>query len=517
MKKLQEVLRQFGVPHSERVSSKWRCEVLKPQPQSAEDEEGIDEERLLECIHSNTPCFLPHDAAAAAVDSHMVSHGHDKDGVGFVTDAKWDKLPKPQIAYRPEWAAPGTLLEDAANYTLVNSFSEMLLSPSPSEKLNLQLFHRRGSDGDTAAGALPDLGSLLQWPIVLEDGATCETATRVSQNGAITWWHIDDCGEITMEYALPLLLSSGNVPVKLFIFAPSSSYDWFIFDHLGVVEGEVKGSKEEEEEQGEAEVASSQRNVRLDLFSTADAALPEQELLPTLRVAALYPGGQPLLLPPNTPHFVITLRSCAVVEQRRVANLALDEVAYFAERAKLWHTPPITYSYVAEQLQDERFVHNELVPSLVATFHAATEASSYFLKARIAASLYAIALFDETFALEGAARKSLRETLSAGEFAEFFGAPEKEKLLKYWDVKRLWPSANVRKVVENGNFSSSVPGFVAVVPGRGWSPVFGPVRGELSAAKQDAQRLRSCIVAGNEEQFFAQGGEWHDEVLDELF
>jgi hypothetical protein len=67
--------------------------------------------------------------------------------------------------------------------------------------------------------ALPVLPDLLDWPLedVLGTGAAdsapadtgegpavlVDRATRVSRKGAVTWWHLDDCGEFVLQAALP--------------------------------------------------------------------------------------------------------------------------------------------------------------------------------------------------------------------------------------------------------------------------------------------------------------------------
>ena len=75
---------------------------------------------------------------------------------------------------------------------MVNSFREVIESPLP---LNLQMFHREGSDNP----ALPNIPSNLLWPLksLLQGdnddlGVVVDMATRVSARSALTWWHLDD-------------------------------------------------------------------------------------------------------------------------------------------------------------------------------------------------------------------------------------------------------------------------------------------------------------------------------------
>jgi hypothetical protein len=113
---------------------------------------------------------------------------------------------------RSGWGAPGTHAASEEHVALVRSVSEVLRSP---EVLNLQLFHREGLD----AAKLPRLPDLLVWPAagllgsrdagggtgdgdeggVGGAGVACDCATRISRRGSLTWWHLDDGGEFTLQ------------------------------------------------------------------------------------------------------------------------------------------------------------------------------------------------------------------------------------------------------------------------------------------------------------------------------
>ena len=222
-------------------------------------------------------------------------------------------------------------------------FSDVV-SPENATPLNLQMFHR---GGDGLSRCLPDG---LEWPLpelfrAARDApqssadphaptpaparaVTVDKATRVSQRGALTWWHLDDGGEFVLQVGLPIRQSrlrdpktwsdpgapSDPVPphahapgsskpiVKVFVFADKASYKYIMQD-------------------GEANKTG--RAACLDLFGTPTAFLPPPEVLPPLIVAPLAAGGRPLLSPPNAPHLVLTVQDCVMVEERRISTLFL--------------------------------------------------------------------------------------------------------------------------------------------------------------------------------------------------
>ena len=115
-------------------------------------------------------------------------------GLDFVTRAEWNHFPKARLAMTSGWGAPNSRVVGAEHVTLVHSFSEVLQSPAT---VNLQLFHRGGDD----APRLPRLPAMLHWPLtaLLGAGEPCDMATRVSRAGAVTWWHLDDGGELVLQ------------------------------------------------------------------------------------------------------------------------------------------------------------------------------------------------------------------------------------------------------------------------------------------------------------------------------
>ena len=415
------------------VSSKWRC-VISPRLD--------DPSEALPLLCRGVPCRL---AASASADIHT----RVDDAFDFLDNPEWSTFPAPKIAFRAGWAGPGTEMEAEEYHKLITSFRDVTdhsrpapdasIKPSPplsaadangsaskdEEILNLQLFHR--ADAATHP-QLPILAEQLQWPAYLSDGAVCDNATRVSQRGAITWWHLDDSGEFVMQTGLRLHpkpqvhcrphdgsqsccsnpavcrelydnRTSDMLPVKLFIYGPPDSYDWFMHDDESDTSGKI---------------------AALQIFATPDDLLPKDDsLLPILTIAMLESGGRPLVSPPNIPHAVFTVNDCVMVEQRRVCNLFLDEVAYFLQKVKHWAGNPIVYQYVEKELQDEQFIHDVLVPGLLKSAlekieRAAASSDDRVLLERLVASLYAIHSFDKCFALDVDGRASLSNMLQEG-------------------------------------------------------------------------------------------------------
>ena len=106
---------------------------------------------------------------------------------------------------------------------------------------------------------------------------TCDMATRLSAKGALTWWHLDDGGEIVFQVGLPLkedrkldgpvlLGPNGKPVVKLFIFAEKDAYDFIIQD--------IESNK-------------TSRFNHLHLFDTHSSCLPDK-----VRTLARYGWGR---------------------------------------------------------------------------------------------------------------------------------------------------------------------------------------------------------------------------------
>ena len=148
-----------------------------------------------------------------------------------------------------------------------------------------------GDDDDFKA--LPAQGAIRKTGGV---GVPLDMATRLSAAGALTWWHLDDCGEFVFQVGLPLDLNesrrrrrrlggdnkpnqqqplllgpTGKPVVKLFVFAEKEDYEWIAQD--GVMNSTMKQSA-------------------LDLFNTPDHHLPQdQELVPPFSAVPLENDG----------------------------------------------------------------------------------------------------------------------------------------------------------------------------------------------------------------------------------
>eukprot|EP01065_Artemidia_motanka_P033729 TRINITY_DN40774_c0_g1_i1.p1 TRINITY_DN40774_c0_g1~~TRINITY_DN40774_c0_g1_i1.p1 ORF type:complete len:530 (+),score=173.55 TRINITY_DN40774_c0_g1_i1:51-1640(+) len=380
---LRDVLERLGVcpellPFP---SARWRCRVAGP---------ADDDAAVAAALLSGAPCHPP---------SELVSSIHeaaDGDGVTWITRPEWNDLPTPKLAFNSRWGKPGSSLVDPTTIVPVRHFSD-IVSHGDGDSRNLQMFHRDSADEP----ALPCLPRLLKWPLqdvlAAPDGdlsdsspdypaVVLDRATRLSQRGALTCWHLDDCGELVYQTALPCAdhRCRGTVPrgpsgrpiVKLFILAPRWAYDWVSQDQVQQRTGAF---------------------AQLDLWSTPEEALPADradmqfpdmpagEVLPELWVALVEAGGRPLLLPPNLPHTVLTLQDCVLTEERRLSRYWLDDVHYFEERNRLSKEQPIKYKFVGTTLRDPARVSADVVAPLLAA--AADDSKPGWLRGRALSAL----------------------------------------------------------------------------------------------------------------------------------
>ena len=351
--------------------------------------------------------------------------GRSRDGVSWACDAEWNAFARPKVAMVGGWGAPGSHLLSERHMRMVSSFSDVVDSEEP---LNLQMFHR--GDGNR----IPALPEKLKWPLPeffstaprtrtwrmrsgswrrdesvrgtrrerkrktqrkkstplrkcfprrARPAASAASASRWTRRraspaaGALTWWHLDDCGEFVFQVGLPLdptlprrprakrepprmlLGPTGRPVVKLFVFAEKKDYEWIAQD--GVMNATTKQSALDLFDTpewcvpSEREMADAASETRGDRRFDARDETPDgapNGWLPTFWVAPLEAGGPPLLSPPNVIHCVITARDCVMVEARRVSLAFLDEVEYFRRRAARWCEPPVQYRFVREDLPD---------------------------------------------------------------------------------------------------------------------------------------------------------------------
>ena len=452
---MRELFDAWDLPRRfrEGVAGSWRCRLV---PMAAD--EAQQRAFLLQGVpFLVTPDHARDVFDAVKKPSEMTTGDDDGEGakeeeavdaVSWACESPWSVFPRPKVAMVGGWGAPGSHLLSERHMRMVRSFREVV---DGSEPLNLQMFHR----DDTS---VPNLSSRFRWPLpaffsadppddassaspaspgagvasggrdataaaspVPEGvarteprsgpsealpaagaihktggvGVPLDAATRLSAAQALTWWHLDDCGEFVFQVGLPLdvdkpprarledgaprppqpvlLGPTGKPVVKLFVFAEKEDYEWVAQD--GVMNQTMKQSA-------------------LDLFDTPDHFLPQGREMtppfsaaplagddavyhppdeeagpmarrPTFWVAPLEAGGCPLLSPPNLIHLVLTVRDCVMVEERRLSLMFLDEVHYFQRRADRWCEPPVQYRFLREDLVDPARCRNGAVAPLL--------------------------------------------------------------------------------------------------------------------------------------------------------
>jgi len=208
-RKLRDVLFEYGILSEDALqgmSHHWECELVP---------EVDDDAAIREHVLHEEPCLCSPELAEGV-------HGRTgKDGLAFLS--QWDGFPKPKICMRSGWGGPGTQATGDDHVALVRGFREVLDSD---DALNLQLFHRPGDESDPG---LPVLSESLTWPVpevleTVERGGSSfvvDNATRVSKKGAVTWWHMDDCGEFTFQVGgyHPPALKCFHVTFSFFLFS----------------------------------------------------------------------------------------------------------------------------------------------------------------------------------------------------------------------------------------------------------------------------------------------------------
>ena len=514
---LKRVLRDWGLHDVARnVPDNVRCR-LAPTCATAEAER--------DAILRAVPAMC---ASSATYTEDVFAETSGRDALAWACESSWSRFPTPKVAMVSGWGAPGSLLHSNKRMTLVHGFDEVL---NGEEALNLQMFHR--ADGDD----VPVLPRKLKWPaeefFAIEPIAdTCDDvrrsvvlddATRVSAKGALTWWHLDDCGEFVFQVGLPearevepecLLGPSGKPVVKLFIFAERRDYAWIAQD---------------------AEMNKSMRNSALDIFNTPahffptaaemqtpssaplDASNPSRfegkqpntgvhDPSPILWIAPLEAGGPPLLSPPNLIHCVLTVRDCVMVEERRLSLAFMDEVLYFQRRASRWIEPPIFYSFVREDLSDPVKARQNAVEPLVRLLaddvsegERGTERARHFARclmslrilAEHAPELYALDSDGVAFAKSELARFTTWCHGASSEFAKSCRRALEE------DVRVVEYDSLAEQMLNEtlGAHLIADKRMCAVVHEKG-RPRWGPVRDNATAVEEDKREMKKAIRAG---------------------
>ncbi|WZN64813.1 hypothetical protein HKI87_10g63700 [Chloropicon roscoffensis] len=496
---LRDLLEQWGVQETltEGMSRRWRARVV---PLARTEDEVLDH------VLNGVPVLLG-DPRHASKPFEAIGRGSDKGcALEYFCGGEMDALSRPKIAFLGGWGAPGSDFSSEEYLSLVANFSDVV-DPKNENPKNLQMFHRPSEDegGEDGAQAreVPVLPRELDWPLrdllgssgevaggPTDAGVVVDNATRVSQRGAVTWWHLDDGGEFVLQVGLPLSKSrqrdprfwgeSGRPIVKIFIFAEKRHYKLIAQDLV---------------------TNKTSRAACLDLFNTPSEYLPEgddDDVLPVFWVAPLLAGGYPLLSPPNAPHMVVTAQDCVMIEQRRISKLFLDEVEYFLRRAKIWNTTPIFYDFIETELRDPNLVLSNVVEPLVALGtkalkslqEAGGEAEAKLWRrvlARIDSSLKTL-LLEELFAaaLEATRvriREFQRELQARGIQAEALDSREAERAALISDM-----AEEDEKVYRHGGKA-----FYALVHERG-SPRWGVPRQTREEAVKDRKKLKRAAM-----------------------
>ena len=298
-------------------------------------------------------------------------------------------------------------------------------------------------DADGNKTALPAQGAFYQPGGV---GVPLDMATRLSAAGALTWWHLDDCGEFVFQVGLPIdrdaapragtnpmrrkdggeLLGPTGKPVcKLFVFASREDYEWIAQD--GVMNQTMKQtaldlfdtpthylpSELELSEPYSSAPLESEKGAKFEAGVTGGGVSGgdtrrTRAKLPTFWVAPLECGGCPLLSPPNWIHCVLTVRDCVMVEERRLSLAFLDEVLYFQRRMTRWCEPPVQYRFIREDLTDE----NRCAAHVVAPLLRMLSGTSIAARCRARNSLKTLTSPDAGYATSDKTRAEIVDALT---------------------------------------------------------------------------------------------------------
>lgn len=511
------------------------------------------------------------------------------DCVSWACDSEWSTFVRPKVAMVGGWGAPGSHLLSERYMRMVDSFADVVDGDEP---LNLQMFHRE--DG----GGVPVLPTHLNWPLpeffdtnaseevkkALEEvearkikteiqtdpsikteasalpaqgasrrvggvGVPLDMATRLSAAGALTWWHLDDCGEFVFQVGLPidenlpkrrnakrepppiLLGPNGKPVVKLFIFVEKEDYEWIAQD--GVMNSTMKQSaldlfdtpehyvpsEEELREPFSTEPLSMETKSKRKEKESDRSSLSSNKSsrLPVFWVAPLEAGGPPLLSPPNVIHCVLTTRDCVMVEERKLSLLFMDEVEYFRRRAAKWCEPPVQYRFVREDLLDADRCRAGAVLPLLKTFRDARVAleegieetgemsdrdemeRQAMILARAMHSLHILLSQPNTYVMDATTRVAID-----AEFAKYKPFEEvllnlyllpdqiiggrREKAVSLFERMALEGVGNAHRMC----LDVGKPPVCAMVHEKG-RPRWGPARGSVEETSADRKAMRNAI------------------------
>lgn len=499
-RELRSLLEEWGCPASltESMSRRWRARVAPV---------ARTEDEILDHVTSGRPVLLG-DERYASKAFRAIRSESEGCALDYFTGGKLDALPRPKIAFLGGWGAPGSDMASEQYLSLVSNFSDVV-DPENDDPKNLQMFHRDQDEN------IPVLPRELEWPLPdllgtststsqadSDVGVVVDNATRLSQRGAVTWWHLDDGGEFVLQVGLPVkprASFSASQPVKIFIFADKAHYKTIAQDAVCNKTG---------------------RAACLDIFGTPSEYLPQSGssrngsdvgdgdgdeggdgVLPVFWVAPLMAGGFPLLSPPNSIHMVVTAQDCVMIEQRRISKVFLDECEYFMRRAKIWSTTPIFYPFIQEVLSSPERITTQIVVPLV------TQAESYWRGgvtdagkrklARIVSSLRTLSNEDFFPPMNAESKEAVRGLEAKVESLGIDAA-----VIDPREAECAALAADMATEEEKVYFLGGLGVFFAMVHERG-QPRWGPPRDTREAALKDRKkmkrasmerRLHECIV-----------------------
>lgn len=264
---------------------------------------------------------------------------------------------------------------------------------------------------------------------------------------------------------------NGLPVVKMFIFLDRGDYALACQDYFANRSGYVSG---------------------LDIFHINTEDLPD--ILPTLQIALLEAGGEPLLSTPNVPHMVITLQHCVMVEQRGLSLLFMDDVTLWLKRCNHWSESPIMYSFITEELLNEDLCRENFIMPLLAILDS--DDDNLEAKLRAASSLQSMLLNRDIYAIDMNTRGNIEKRLYNTETTVPTNGSPFDGGLKFdqryyhtiQHMDKMVREASRPTVYETQGYDDSVQ-YCGIFHNKG-KVRFGPSRGSAEEAMYDRKKRR---------------------------